>query len=49
VVTQTTDAGGFNQIVPLAVRKRYDPLEGTGFLAQVTNRLQLHLSIGEAF
>lgn len=50
VVTQTTDAEGFNQIVPLPLTKQYNPVgEGDGILAQLANRLQLHLSIGEAF
>ena len=49
VVTQVTQ-DGVNRLVRLDVKKRYDPLEGGGgFLRQVSNRLALHLSIGEAF
>ncbi|MBW3627930.1 MAG: BamA/TamA family outer membrane protein [Gemmatimonadetes bacterium] len=49
VVTQVTE-DGVNRLVRLKTEKRYDPLEGhSGFLAQVTSRLTLHLSLGEAF
>jgi len=49
VVTQVTE-NGINRLVRLDVEKHYDPLEGnSGFLAQLTSRLALHLSIGEAF
>ncbi|HEX2094364.1 MAG TPA: BamA/TamA family outer membrane protein [Longimicrobiaceae bacterium] len=49
VVTQVTE-GGINRLVRLNVKKRYDPLEESGgFLRQLSNRLSLHLSIGEAF
>ncbi len=50
VVTQVTDADGVNRLVRLDVRKRYDPLEeGGSFLNRLGSRLQLHLSIGEAY
>lgn len=50
VVTEIVDGNGVHRLVPLAIRKRYDPLEGSGGgLRQVLSRLQLHLSIGEAF
>jgi outer membrane protein insertion porin family/translocation and assembly module TamA len=49
VITQVTEEG-INRLVRLDVKKRYDPLEESGgFLQQVSSRLTLHLSIGEAF
>jgi outer membrane protein insertion porin family/translocation and assembly module TamA len=49
VVTQVTE-GGVNRLVLLDVPKHYDPLEGGGgFLRQLTSRLTLHLSVGEAY
>ena len=48
-VTQVTE-DGVNRLVRLKTEKRYDPLEGnSGFLAQLTSRITLHLSLGEAF
>jgi outer membrane protein insertion porin family len=50
VVTEIVDEEGEPQIVRLQIPRRFDPLEGTdGFLAQVLNRVVLHLSIGQAF
>jgi outer membrane protein insertion porin family/translocation and assembly module TamA len=49
VVTQVTE-NGVNRLVRLQTKKRYDPLEGNhGVLGQLTSRLTLHLSIGEAY
>lgn len=49
VITQVTE-NGENRLVRLNTKKRYDPLEGRGgFIGQVTSRLTLHLSIGEAY
>jgi outer membrane protein assembly factor BamA len=50
VITQIADESGALQLVRLSTLKRYDPLEKSGgFLGGVFRRLQLHLSIGEAF
>ncbi|HUF30797.1 MAG TPA: BamA/TamA family outer membrane protein [Gemmatimonadaceae bacterium] len=51
VVTESApDSAGRAQIVRLEQSFRYDPLEGSrSGLRQVINRLQLHLSIGQAF
>jgi hypothetical protein len=50
VVTQVEGEDGELTLVQLRTLKRYDPLEGSGgFLGGVLKRLQLHLSIGEAF
>ena len=51
VITQTSaDSLGRPQIVRLEQQFTYDPLEGSkSGLRQVLNRLQLHLSIGQAF
>ena len=50
VVTQIMNADGTLHLVQLKTLKRYNPLEGAGgFLRQITNRLQLHLAIGEAW
>lgn len=49
VITQVTE-GGINRLVLLDTPKHYDPLEGSGgFLRQLTSRLTLHLSVGEAY
>lgn len=49
VVTQVTE-DGINRLVRLDAKKRYDPMEdGGGFLRRLSNRLTLHLSIGESF
>ena len=39
---------GERRLVTLSTKRRYDPVEGGGF-REVLNRLQLHLSIGQAF
>ena len=51
VITESVpDSAGRAQIVRLEQSFRYDPLEGSkSGLRQVLNRLQLHLSIGQAF
>lgn len=50
VVTAVEGPDGRSRLVQLTPPKRYDPLEdSSGFLGQVLSRLQLHLSIGEAF
>ena len=51
VITQTSaDSLGRPQIVRLQQQFTYDPLEGSkSGLRQIINRLQLHLSIGQAF
>lgn len=50
VVTSIEDEEGRSQLVQLERTKRYDPLEGSsGTLGQILSRLQIHLSIGEAF
>lgn len=50
VVTQVINADGELEIRALDIRRRYSPIdESGGFLSQVTNRLALHLSIGQAF
>ena len=51
VITQTTaDSLGRPRIVRLEEQFTYDPLEGSkSGLRQIFNRLQLHLSIGQAF
>lgn len=50
VVTQISDEEGNLHLVQLSTLKRYDPLESSGgFLSGFFSRLQLHLSIGEAF
>lgn len=49
VITEL-DQDGVGRLIRLDTPKRYDPAEGrTGFLAGLTNRLTLHLSIGESF
>jgi outer membrane protein insertion porin family/translocation and assembly module TamA len=49
VITQVTE-DGVNRLVLLDTPKHYDPLEGAGgFLRQITSRLTLHLSVGEAY
>jgi outer membrane protein assembly factor BamA len=49
VITQTIDADGNPRIVRLAMPKNYDPLEGASGIGQITRRIALHLSIGQAF
>lgn len=49
VITQTVDADGNPRIVRLALPKDYNPLEGASGIGQITRRLTLHLSIGQAF
>lgn len=51
VYTQVPDtASGHFRLVQLATPKHYDPTEGrNGFLSSVFSRLELHLSIGEAY
>ena len=50
VVTQVMGADSVLHLVHLQTAKRYDPQEGAGgFLRKLTNRLQLHLAIGEAW
>ncbi len=50
VVTTIPGEDGRPQLVQLRTTKSYDPLEdSSGFFGQVLSRLQLHLSIGEAF
>ncbi len=57
VVTEVTDGvEKRSQIVTVKtletgrdVTKSYSPISGNGFLTQIFNRLQLHLSIGQAF
>jgi outer membrane protein assembly factor BamA len=50
VVTQIAGEDGQLQLVQLHALKEYDAVRTTGgFLRRVANRLQLHLSIGEAF
>jgi outer membrane protein insertion porin family len=50
VVTQVVEADGELRLVQLETLKDYDPVESTGsFFRKALNRLQLHLSIGEAF
>lgn len=49
VITEL-DEGVEQRLIRLDVPKRFDPAEGSGgFLSSVTNRLTLHLSIGESF
>jgi outer membrane protein assembly factor BamA len=49
VITELEE-GGVGRLIRLETPKRYDPLEGRGgFLSELTNRLTLHLSIGESF
>jgi outer membrane protein assembly factor BamA len=48
VITETTE--GERRLIRLETQKRFDPAEGkSGFLSSITNRLTLHLSIGESF
>ncbi|MGI9076386.1 MAG: BamA/OMP85 family outer membrane protein [Gemmatimonadaceae bacterium] len=50
VVTQVMNSDGELEIRALEIRRHYSPIdESGGFLSQVTNRLALHLSIGQAF
>ncbi len=50
VVTQVMGADSTLHLVQLQTAKRYNPLDGSsGFLRTITNRLQLHLAIGEAW
>jgi outer membrane protein insertion porin family/translocation and assembly module TamA len=50
VVTQFVDEDGELRLVQLQTLKDYDPVESTGsFFRRTIDRLQLHLSIGEAF
>ncbi|MBA3559721.1 MAG: BamA/TamA family outer membrane protein [Gemmatimonadaceae bacterium] len=50
VVTQIIREDGEIEIRALDARRRYSPVDATGgFLSEVTNRLALHLSIGQAF
>jgi outer membrane protein assembly factor BamA len=51
VLTEVRDSTtGRGRLVSLEQQKIYDPLEVRGgFLGQILNRLQLHLSIGQAF
>jgi outer membrane protein insertion porin family/translocation and assembly module TamA len=49
VITQIEE-NGVTRLVRLDTPKRYDPAEGRGgFLSALTNRMTLHLSIGESF
>jgi outer membrane protein assembly factor BamA len=50
VVTQIEDENGDLQLVRLTTPKQYDPVGSSGgFFHRLFSRLQLHLSIGEAF
>jgi hypothetical protein len=50
VVTQLPGEDGELHLVQLTTLKQYDPVEASGrFLRSIFSRLQLHLSIGEAF
>jgi outer membrane protein assembly factor BamA len=50
VVTQIEDENGDLQLVRLSTPKQYDPVGSSGgFFHRLFSRLQLHLSIGEAF
>jgi outer membrane protein assembly complex protein YaeT len=49
VITETADSAGVRRLVRLSTQKRFDPLEDAGGLRKFLNRLQLHLSIGQAF
>jgi translocation and assembly module TamA len=50
VITQFVDDNGDLQLIRLAEHKQFDLTESSGgFLGRVFSRLQLHLSIGEAF
>jgi outer membrane protein insertion porin family/translocation and assembly module TamA len=50
VVTQITGEDGTLELVQLETLKEYDPVgHSGGFLRSFISRLQLHLSIGEAF
>lgn len=50
VITQVTDENGELRLVRLETDLLYDPIGASGgFLRSITSRLQLHLSIGEAF
>lgn len=49
VITQIEE-DGVTRLIRLDKPKRYDPAEGRGgFLSALTNRMTLHLSIGESF
>ena len=47
LITERTD--GEPRIVRLETDRLYDPIEDGGFFRSLISRLQLHLSIGEAF
>jgi outer membrane protein assembly factor BamA len=49
VVTAVTDPGGTQHLVTLKTFRRYDPVEGSGGIRGILNRLMLHLAIGPAF
>jgi outer membrane protein assembly factor BamA len=49
VVTQVESDGEGLRLIQLEAPMRYDPTQGGGFFRRLASRLQLHLSIGEAF
>jgi hypothetical protein len=50
VITQIEDENGDLQLVRLTTPMQYDPVGSSGgFFHRLFSRLQLHLSIGEAF
>lgn len=50
VITQVVNPDSSVQLVTLAARRRYDPLDDSGgFLRQILSRLRLHLAIGPPF
>jgi hypothetical protein len=50
ITSVPADSAGRTNIVRLEQQYRYDPLEESrSGIRQIVNRLQLHLSIGQAF
>lgn len=50
VITQLVNPDSTLELVTLAARRRYDPLDTSGgFLRQILSRLRLHLAIGPPF
>ena len=49
VVTETLGPAGERRVVQLREPMRYDPLEDAGGVRKLLSRMQLHLSIGQAF
>ena len=49
VVTDVAGPGGTEQLVTLKTLRRYDPVQGSGGIRGILNRLMLHLAIGPAF